>query len=297
MKKHITIILASIFTVAALSGCGSTNNTTNPTATASFDASKAITVISREDGSGTRGAFIELTGVQTKDANGTKIDRTTTEAEISNDTNVVITTVAGNAYAIGYISLGSLNDTVKALKVGGVDATVANVKAKTYVLSRPFLIVTKGEVTGLKKDFINFILSSQGQKVVADNNYIAIAENATAYTSTGLTGKIVVGGSSSVTPVMEKLAEAYKALNTGVTIEVQMSDSGTGITAATNGTVDIGMSSRELTDAEKAALTPTQIATDGLAIIVNKANTTTDLTKAQITSIYIGETTKWSDIK
>jgi len=307
MKKYITLILASLITIVALTGCADGNgnesestSTVSPSATqatSEFDTSKDISVISREEGSGTRGAFIELTGVEIKDTDGNKVDRTTEEAEISNETNVVMSTVSGNQYAIGYISLGSLNDTVKALKVDGVEATVANIKAGTYTLARPFMICTKGEATGLKKDFIDFILSKQGQAVVNDNKYIAAVDNASEYAASGLTGKLVIGGSSSVTPVMEKLVEAYKALNTGVTIEVQMSDSTTGATGTISGTLDIGMCSRDLKDTEKEQLTGTKIAIDGIAIIVNSANTTTSLTKDQITNIYIGETTTWSEVQ
>lgn len=307
MKKYITIALAALITTFALAGCKTTTNPESTTtaepgatataATSTFDSSKTITVISREEGSGTRGAFVELTGVEAKDESGTKVDRTTEEAEISSETNVVITTVAGNDYAIGYISLGSLNDTVKAVKVDGADATVANIKAGTYALARPFMICTKGEATGLKKDFIDFIMSKQGQEVITGSKYIAVDDAAAEYTSSGLTGKLVIGGSSSVTPVMEKLVEAYKALNSGVTLEVQMSDSTTGVSATIEGTLDIGMASRDLKDTEKDQVIGTKIAMDGIAVIVNNNNTIDTLTKEQIMNIYIGEVTKWSEVQ
>ena len=261
-----------------------------------FDTDQDITVISREDGSGTRGAFIELTGVEEKNDAGEKIDNTTADAEIANKTDVVLTSVAGNEKAIGYISLGALNDTVKAVKVDGAEATVDNVKAGTYKLSRPFNIATKGEPTGVAKDFINFILSKEGQAVVTDNKYIAVDDNAAAFTSDGSSGQIAVGGSSSVSPVMEKLIEAYKAVNPNASIDLQTSDSTSGMTGTMDGTFAIGMASRELKDDEAAQLTGTAIALDGIAVVVNPANTVDDLSMDQIKGIYVGDITDWGDL-
>ena len=256
----------------------------------------SIYVVSREDGSGTRAAFIELTGVEQKDADGNKVDMTTVEAAVYSGTSEVKTTVSQDIAAIGYISLGALNDTVKAVKVDGAEATVDNVKAGTYKLSRPFNIATKGEPTGVAKDFINFILSKKGQAVVTDNKYIAVDDNAAAFTSDGSSGQIAVGGSSSVSPVMEKLIEAYKAVNPNASIDLQTSDSTSGMTGAMDGTFAIGMASRELKDEEAAQLTGTAIALDGIAVIVNPANTIDELSMDQIKSIYVGDITDWGDL-
>lgn len=256
----------------------------------------AISVISREDGSGTRGAFIELFGVEEKDADGNKVDNTTVDAGITNNTAVMMSTVAGNPYAIGYISLGSLNDTVKALKIDGAEATPENIKAGKYKISRPFNIATKGDVSEAAEDFINFILSEDGQTVVTENGYIAIDE-VQPYESSQAEGKVVVAGSSSVTPVMEKLKESYAEVNPNVEIEIQQSDSTTGMTSAIDGICDIGMASRELKDSEtEAGLTGTVIALDGIAVIVNNDNPVDELTAEQVKSIYVGETTVWGDV-
>ena len=278
MKKSVSMLLAALMLTGALAGCGSSASGTQAEDGADSGVSGAITVISREDGSGTRGAFIELTGVEEKTADGKKVDNTTADAEIANKTDVVLTSVAGNEKAIGYISLGALNDTVKAVKVDGAEATVDNVKAGAYKLSRPFNIATKGEPTGVAKDFISFILSKEGQAVVTDNKYIA------------------VGGSSSVSPVMEKLIEAYKSVNPNASIDLQTSDSTSGMTGAMDGTFAIGMASRELKDEEAAQLTGTAIALDGIAVIVNPANTIDELSMDQIKSIYVGDITDWGDL-
>ena len=298
MKKSVSLLLAGLMLCGALAGCGSSNDSygaddaDNAGGGAATGASGAITVISREDGSGTRGAFVELTGVE--DDNG---DNTTVEAEIANKTDVVLTSVAGNEKAIGYISLGSLNDTVKAIQVDGVDATVENVKSGDYKLSRPFNIATKGEPIGVAKDFLNFILSADGQAIVEEEGYIKVNDAAEAFTTDGSEGQIAVGGSSSVSPVMEKLIEAYEAVNPKAKIELQTSDSTSGMTGAIDGTFAIGMASRELKDEEKAELTGTAIALDGIAVVVNPANTVANLTMDQIKSIYIGETTDWADVQ
>ena len=298
MKKSVSLLLAGLMLCGALAGCGGNNasygeggDSQTAESGESTGASGAIHVVSREDGSGTRGAFVELTGVE--DDNG---DNTTVDAEIANRTDAVLTTVAGNEAAIGYVSLGSLNDTVKAVTVDGVEATVDNVKSGTYTLSRPFNIATKGEPTGVAKDFINFILSADGQAIVEEENYIKVDDAAPAFTSDGSSGQIAVGGSSSVSPVMEKLIEAYQTVNPNAKIELQTSDSTSGMTGAMDGTFAIGMASRELKDEEAAQLTGTAIALDGIAVIVNTANTVENLTMDQIRSIYVGETTDWADV-
>ena len=257
-------------------------------------AGNEITVVSREDGSGTRGAFIERTGVEQKDENGEKTDLTTVEAIITNSTEVMMTTVAGDENAIGYASMGSMNDTVKAVQVNGVDPTAENVKNGTYELARPFNIATLGDVSDVAQDFINFIMSADGQAVIEEKGYIKIDENAAPFESNGATGKIVVAGSSSVTPVMEKLQEAYLAVNSGAEIELQESDSTTGMTQTIDGTCDIGMASRDLKDSEtEAGLQSTSIALDGIAVIVNNANDVNDLSTDDIAAIFKGERTEW----
>ena len=259
-------------------------------------SSDPITVVSREDGSGTRGAFIELFGVEEKDADGNKVDNTTEEAAITNNTAVMMSTVAGDVDAIGYISLGSLNDSVKAVKIDGVEATAENIKSGEYKVSRPFNIATNGEVSDVAQDFIDYILSPEGQAVIEENGYISIDDVKDAE-STQPEGKVVVAGSSSVTPVMEKLKEAYAEVNPNAEIEIQQSDSTTGMTSAIDGICDIGMASRELKDEElEAGLTSTTIANDGIAIIVNNDNPTDDLSVDQVKSIYVGETTTWGDL-
>ena len=267
------------------------------TETKDADFTGLISPISREDGSGTRGAFIELFGIETKDADGNKIDNTTDMAEITNSTSVMLTTVQGNEYAIGYVSLGSLNDSVKAVNIDGAEATVDNIKDGTYKISRPFNIVTKEGLSDVAADFVKYIMSEDGQAVVEDNGYISQG-NEGAYEASGLSGKITVASSSSVTPVMEKLKEAYVAVNPDVEIEVQQSDSTTGVTSAIEGICDIGMASRELKDSETSeGVSATAIALDGIAVIINQNNPITDMTSEQVRSIFTGETQDWSDIK
>ena len=267
------------------------------TETKDADFTGLISPISREDGSGTRGAFIELFGIETKDADGNKIDNTTDMAEITNSTSVMLTTVQGNEYAIGYVSLGSLNDSVKAVNIDGAEATVDNIKDGTYKISRPFNIVTKEGLSDVAADFVKYIMSEDGQAVVEDNGYISQG-NEGAYEASGLSGNITVAGSSSVTPVMEKLKEAYVAVNPDVEIEVQQSDSTTGVTSAIEGICDIGMASRELKDSETSeGVSATAIALDGIAVIVNQDNPISDMTSEQVRSIFTGETQDWSDIK
>lgn len=298
-RKAVALALSVLLAMGALAGCGGSGSESGD-ASNSGAASQEISVVSREDGSGTRGAFVELTGVEEKDADGNKVDNTTPDAIISNSTSTVMTTVAGNEASIGYISLGSLNDTVKGVKVDDVEPTAENINNGTYKLSRPFNIVTKGEVTKTSEaaqDFINFIMSVDGQKVISDNSYIEV-ENSGAFTSNGASGKIVIAGSSSVTPVMEKLTEAYKAVNGNVEIEVQESDSTTGITSTADGTCDIGMASRDLDESETAnGLVSTAIAMDGIVVIVNNNNDVEGLTKDQINDIFRGNVTDWSEVK
>lgn len=261
-----------------------------------FNSKKSITVLSREDGSGTRGAFIELFGIEKKDTSGKKVDYTTDEAAITNSTAVMLASVAGDKYAIGYVSLGSLNDSVKAVKIDGADATISNINNGSYKISRPFNIAVKGGLTPVAQDFVNFILSDKGQKVIAANKYIQVA--AKSYISSKASGKIVVSGSSSVSPVMEKLIEAYKSENPNAKIELQTSDSTTGVTNAINGTCDIGMASRSLKDSEKSkGVQEVTIAIDGIAVIVNKSNPIENLSKAQVEQIFTGKTLKWNEVK
>lgn len=259
--------------------------------------SGAITVVSREDGSGTRGAFIELFGIQ-EEQDGEKVDMTTMDASVTNSTSVMMTTVAGDENAIGYISLGSLNDTVKAVKIDGAEASAENVANDTYKVSRPFNIVTGEEISETAQDFVNYIMSEEGQQIVEDNGYIKEDAEAEPYEGGEVSGKIVIAGSSSVTPVMEKLSEAYQALNKDVTIEVQQSDSTTGVNSTAEGICDIGMVSRELKDEEgELGLTAQVIARDGIAVIVNKDNDLEDLTTEQVKAIFTGETTEWEALE
>jgi phosphate transport system substrate-binding protein len=294
LMKKIIILLASLTLLSCLilAGCADSNSGASER---QFDSNSQENVVSREEGSGTRQAFIELLGIELKSDNGTKVDQTTKEAVIANKTDVMLTTVAGDKYSIGYVSMGSLNDTVKALSVDNVEPTSENVKNGTYTLSRTFNIAIKGEAGGLVKDFIDFILSAEGQKVVSEN-YISIRDNAPAYSDNKPSGKIVVAGSSSVTPVMEDLREAYLAINPNAVIEVQQSDSTAGMNAAIDGMANIGMASRELKESESAQLTSIPIALDGIAIIVNPANPMTSITTEQAKGIFTGEITIWNEV-
>ena len=281
------------FACMLLAGCSSNSGDSK-----SSDSGESINVVSREDGSGTRGAFVELFGVEQEDENGETVDMTTESASITNSTAVMMTTVAGDANAIGYISLGSLDDSVKAVKIDGAEATVDNVKSGDYKVSRPFNVVTNSntELSDVAQDFMNFILSSDGQAVVAEEGYIPL-DGGEAYTASNLSGTVTVAGSSSVTPVMEKLAEAYQALNPDVTIEVNQSDSTTGVTSAIEGACDLGMASRDLKDSETSeGAQATVIATDGIAVIVNPESAVEDLTSDQVKQIFTGEITSWSEI-
>lgn len=303
MKKiAAAVMMVSMVAVTAV-GCGSSNGTdtkgadaNQSDATSDWDEISDVTIVSREDGSGTRGAFIELFGIEEKQDDGTKVDMTTTDAQITNNTSVMLTTVADNEYAIGYVSLGSLNDSVKALKIDGAEATAENIENGSYKVSRPFNIAVKKDLNNkVAKDFMSFIMSTEGQKVVADEKYIAVAD-VKDYAGTKPSGSCVVGGSSSVSPLMEKLIEAYKAVNPNASIELQTSDSTTGMTSTIEGSYDIGMASRELKEEEAAELEPTVIATDGIAVVVNNANPLDELSADQVKDIYVGNVSTWDEI-
>ena len=301
LKKFIAILSVATMTAGLAVGCGSSSDSGSSDSSSAdskssdWDSSNDITIVSREDGSGTRGAFIELFGIEEK-KDGEKVDMTTDDAQITNSTSVMLTTVAGDDYAIGYVSLGSLNDTVKALKIDGEEATEQNIKDGKYKICRPFNIAKKkGADNEVAKDFIAYIMSKEGQQVISDNGYIG-DDSAEAYAGSKPFGKAVVGGSSSVSPVMEKLIEAYKKVNTGAEIELQTTDSTTGMTSAIDGSYDIGMASRELQDEEKDKLDSQVIATDGIAVIVNKNNTTDELSSDQVKTIYTGDATTWDEV-
>ena len=308
MKKKLAALLITGIMAAAMTACGSSNSGTDNSgstdgtaktessadAGSDWDNTRDITVVSREDGSGTRGAFVELFGIE-EEVNGEKVDMTTEEANITNSTSVMMSTVAQDEYAIGYISLGSLDDSVKAVKVDGSEATAENIKNGSYKISRPFNIATKEDLRDAAQDFEDFILSTEGQKVVEDNKYIPL-DDVSDYKSNGASGKVVVAGSSSVSPVMEKLKEAYQAVNSDVEVEIQTSDSTTGMQNAIDGVCDIGMASRELKDSEKeAGLTPTVIAMDGIAVVVNNDNPTDELSSDQVKSIFTGDVLTWDE--
>lgn len=280
MKKIISLFAAVMIIASIFAGCGAGN-------------SSKINVMTREEGSGTRSAFIELFGIETEDESGEKIDNTIVTAETTNSTSVMMTSVAGDPSAIGYISMGSLNESVRALQIDGVDATVENIKNGTYKASRPFNIAVKDDVSETAKDFISFIMSSEGQKVVEENGYISQGSSG-SYSGTKPSGTVTVAGSSSVTPVMEKLKEAYAQINPNASIVVQQSDSTIGITSAIDGVCDIAMASRELKESEiSAGLKSTTIALDGIAVIVNLDNPVTSLTSDEVKAIYTGEKTEW----
>lgn len=304
MKRILSLGMAAAMLLIVAVGCGdnassASSGSDGSTASTSTKGgtSGSITVVSREDGSGTRGAFIELFGIESKDADGNAVDNTTATAEITNSTAVMITNITGNVNAIGYISLGSMSDDVTAVEIDGAAATADNVKNGTYKVSRPFNIATKDDLSEVGQDFINFILSEDGQAVVEEAGYISDG-NTGAYEASGQSGKITVAGSSSVTPVMEKLKEAYVKLNPDVTVEVQQSDSTTGMTSLAEGVCDIGMASRELKDSElEKGLNPTVIAIDGIAVIVNNDSGITGLTSEQVKDIFTGAVTDWSEIQ
>lgn len=299
-KRYLKLMFLGALAFCILAGCEK-NNTNVPAGaqgntSSNFDTTKEIGVITREDGSGTRGAFIELFGIEQKNDDGEKVDYTTDTAAVTNSTSVMMTTVSGDLYSIGYISLGSMNNTVKAIQIDGVSATVENIKSGTYKVARPFNIATKEGVSDTAQDFIHFIMSADGQDVIEENGYISVSD-ASPYSSTMDSGKIVIAGSSSVTPVMEKLKEAYLERNPNVTIEIQQSDSSTGISNTIDGICDIGMASRELKDSEiEQGLSSTVIAMDGIAVIVNNNSPVNELTSEQVKEIFMGNAISWGDI-
>ena len=305
-RKLMAVALIAAMAATMAVGCGGSSSDKSAEGSADnssadsgsdFDTSNDITIVSREDGSGTRGAFIELFGIEEKQSDGTKVDMTTTDAQITNNTSVMLTTVAGDEYAIGYVSLGSLNDSVKALKIDGAEATADNIENGSYKVSRPFNIAVKKDLDNeVAKDFMAYIMSTEGQEIVSNEKYIPVSD-VEAYAGSKPSGKCVVGGSSSVSPVMEKLIEAYKSVNPNAKIELQTSDSTTGMTSTLEGSYDIGMASRELKEEEVGqGLKATVIATDGIAVIVNNDNPTEELSSDQVKSIYTGETYTWDEV-
>lgn len=292
-KKAAALVMAAALAVTVFAGCGSNEKGNNE----GKGASGEITVNTREDGSGTRGAFVELFGIEEK-VDGEKVDMTTQAAKVTNSTSVMMQTVAKDVNAVGYISLGSLDQTITAVKIDGVEATAENVANGTYKISRPFNIATKEGLSDAAQDFVNYIMSAEGQQVIEDAGYIKAAADAQAFSGNQASGSVTVAGSSSITPVMEKLIEAYKSVNPNVKIEVQESDSTTGMQNVMEGLCDIGMASRELKDSEiGGGLTGTVIAQDGIAVIVNNDSGITELTSDQVKQIYLGEITEWEDLK
>ena len=285
VKKLVGIAVSACVIFSAFTSCTEEK----------WNKNSSINVLSREDGSGTRGAFIELFGVEKKNAQGKKVDYTTDEASITNSTAVMLTTVAGNKYAIGYVSLGSLSSSVKAVKIDGVSATVDNINNGSYKIARPFNVAVRNNLSNAAQNFLNYILSSDGQDIIAANKYIKVPAT-NSYNASGISGKIVVAGSSSVSPVMEKLIEAYKALNPSVQIELQTSDSTTGVINAIDGTCDIGMASRALKDSEKEkGVREVTIAIDGIAVIINNDNPVESLKKSDVEGIFTGKINSWSE--
>lgn len=312
MKKGLKVtalLLALLLATLSLAACGETK-TEDPAPTETTESTDATTestepalltdqilVVTREDGSGTRSAFVELTGVLAEE-NGEDVDKTVETANVSQGTNEVITFVSGAKAAIGYISLGSLNDTVKAVKIEGVEANPEDVKAGSYKISRPFNICyQEGSLSDVAKDFTTFIMSAEGQAVVDGSGYITVGDE-TPYAAAQQfpESKITIQGSTSVEPVMAKIAEAYKAVQPNVTIEIQANGSSAGVKAAMEGLSDIGMASRELKDEEKAVVAGQVIAVDGIAVIVNHENPVQDLTMEEVRQIFTGEAATWENI-
>ena len=287
MKKFLVSILSAVLVMSLLAGCGGNSR--------EFSANKAINATTREPGSGTRGAFVELFGIEEKNADGTRKDLIMKDAGTENNTNAILSTVQNDLYAIGYVSMGSLTDIVKAAKIDGVEATTENVKNGTYKVSRPFNIVVKDDTNEIANDFISYILSKEGQEITA-KKYITIDDNTPAYGGNTPSGSITVGGSSSVAPLMEELIEGYKLLNPNATIQLQITDSTTGVNSTIEGAYTIGMVSRELKDSEKEKLREVRIALDGIAVIINKNNTVTDLSKEDVKKIYTGDITTWAEL-
>lgn len=305
------ILAATLSLGLILAGCGNSDKAKEATKTATETATEApakeeaaskidaadyeFTVVSREDGSGTRGAFIELVGLE-EEVDGEKEDMTSQAAVVQNSTNAVMQTVAGDTAAIGYISLGSLNDTVKAVKVEGVEATEENIASGEYKISRPFNLAYKeAELSDLAKDFLKFVISEDAQALTLEEGYVPLKDTE-KYQASGAKGSLTVAGSTSVTPLMEKMVEKYKELNPDANIEIQSTGSSAGIEAVIDGAADIAMASRELKDEEKDKLAVEVIATDGIAVIVNKDSKLEDLTIDQLKQIFKGEITNTSEL-
>lgn len=259
-----------------------------------FDASSDIHVITREDGSGTRTAFTEIAGVVDENDD----DIITPTATVQNGTNAVMQGVAGDVYSIGYISLGSLNDSVKAVSVNGVAAEADLVASGEYEVARNFNVTYGGELSEVAQDFWDFMFSAQGQELAVDEGYVAADASAPEYEAKGLSGDITIVGSTSVEPVIEAMSEAYRELNPDVSIDITAPGSGAGVTAAIDGTADIGMASRELSDEEQDQVTETAaIAVDGIAVIVHNDNPLEDLSLEDIAGIYLGDLTSWNGVQ
>ena len=294
MKKLLVVTMLIGAMAFVLCGCGgNAADSSDGTDAAADSMSGEISAVAREDGSGTRDAFNELMGIIDENDN----DLTYDGAEITNSTSVMMSTVAGNPQAIGYISLGSLSSDVKAVKVDGVEPSVDDIKNGSYKVSRPFNIAYKdGTLSDVAQDFMNYILSAEGQQIIEQEGYISVVDNAESYSGSGMSGKVTLAGSTSVSPVMEVLADEYKKINPDVTIEIQQTGSSAGISSAIEGVCDIAMSSRDLKDSEAAELKPMQIAMDGIAVIVNNENPTEDLSSDQIKGIFTGEILDWADL-
>lgn len=285
-KSFLAMMLASVILV----GCkGKVNDAT-------YKGKENINVISREEGSGTRSAFVEIVNLLEK-KDGKKMDLTTKEAVIQNNTNGVLMSVLQDKSAIGYISLGYLNDKVKALKIDGADAKIVNIQNKKYKIARPFNLVYKENLDELSKDFLDYILSKDGQKVVENEKFITVKGNEKEYVSKGKKGKIVISGSTSITPLMEKLKENYIKLNSNVEIEIQSVGSSAGIKSTLENISTIGMVSRQLKEDEKEKLKNVEIAVDGIVVVVNKENSLSDISMENVKKVFKGEIKDWSKLK
>lgn len=294
MTKKSKIVVAIVAAIAIIAGVFAACSTNDKGKEKNDSTLGAITVISREEGSGTRDAFTELMEIVDADKN----DLTIETAEITNSTSVMMSTVAGNENAIGYVSLGSLSSDVKAVALNGVAPSTETVKDGSYVLQRPFNIAyIDGSLSDVAKDFVAYIMSKDAASIIDSEGYISIDANSEGYTAGDMSGTVTLAGSTSVAPLMDVLADEYEKLNPNVKIEIQESGSSAGIQSAMEGAVDIAMSSRELKDDEAKVLTPAQIALDGIAVIVNNNNPVTTISSEQVKQIYMGDITAWKDIK
>lgn len=284
-------LIAAVFSACKGNG-NETENANNDTAN-STQISGSISVLSREEGSGTRDAFTKIMDIVDENGN----DATVSSAEITNSTSVMMSTVKGNSKAIGYVSLGSLSDEVKAVSIDGITPSAETVKNGSYKLQRPFKIAyIDGKLSDAAKDFLKYIMSREGEAVIGEEGYIGV-DATESYIASDLSGTVTLAGSTSVAPVMNVLADKYKELNPNVKIEIQETGSSAGIESAVQGAVDIAMSSRELKEDELKTLKDETIALDGIAVIVNKENSMENMTSEQIKSIFSGETTAWNDVK